>query len=183
VTSMFSIVRICNATGTPSLPAKVVPIEYRSVYVVHRSGLGETAAEIAEAFCGGCQEAAAVTGRRMPYTHVIRRDGMIEQAIPWSTVAPHAAAWNTRSASVALVGDFREHAPTVEQWDSLVGLCTLAAVLIGGANGIYGHDELNGSSLGNTRKRCPGHKLSMTLLRRCVRDDILRLCHDAGMVW
>ena len=179
---MFDRVRIHNETGTPSLPRSVVPIDCRSVYTVHRTGLGETAAEIAEAFTGGCPEAAAVTGHCMPYTHVIRRDGRIEQAIPWTQVGPHAAAWNTRSASVAVVGDFRREKPTAEQWDSLVWIATVASLLIGGADGIYGHDELDGSRR-DVSKACPGKLLSMQLLRGSVRERILRLCHDAGMVW
>lgn len=174
--------RIVNATGGTSLPARVVPISHRSVYTVHRTGLGESAQEVARAFEGGNPDAARATGGRMPYTHVVARDGRIEQALGWADVGPHASTWNLRSASVAVVGDFRTHEPTNEQWDSLVWLCSLASVLIGGAAGLYGHDELDGGSR-DPHKECPGKRLDMGILRACVRDSILRLCTDAGMVW
>lgn len=174
--------KIVNATGGISLPARVVPITYRSVYTVHRSGLGETAAEIAHAFEGACPEAARATGGRMPYTHVVRRDGTVEQALGWAEVAPHACAWNTRSASVGVVGDFRTRPPTDEQWESLVWLCSIASVLIGGASGVYGHGELE-HGMNDPDKSCPGVRLDMTILRSAVRETILRLCHDVGMVW
>ena len=179
---MFDVARIHNETGVSSLPSAVVPIDFRSIYTVHRTGIGETAAEIRYGFEGGCPEAAAVTGSKMPYTHVIRRDGRIEQALPWTEVGPHAYAWNTRSASVGVVGDFRDHEPTAEQWDSLVWLCTVAALVVGGADGVYGHDEL-GDGRRDKSKACPGPRLEMRLLRAQVRERILRLCADGGMVW
>jgi len=180
--SYFEDRRILNATGGVSLPARVVPIESRSVYTIHRCGLGETAAEVAHAYEGGCHEAAKATGCRMPYTHVVRRSGLIEQSIGWSEVGPHACAWNAKSASVAVVGDFRERPPTDAQWDSLVWLCCVASILIGGVSGIYGHDELVDGSR-DPRKRCPGSHLDLGVLRSCVRESLLRLCHGVGMVW
>lgn len=173
---------IVDATGVSSAPRKTVEICSRTLFVVHRCGLGETASEIAAAFAGGVPEAAAATGNQMPYTFVIRRNGLIEQALPWTDVAPHARAYNARSASVALVGDMRFDAPTAEQWGSALELCTIAAILTGGASTIYGHDELAGGS-SDPCKECPGVRMRMALLRDSVRESILRLCDSAGMIW
>jgi N-acetyl-anhydromuramyl-L-alanine amidase AmpD len=127
-------------------------------------------------------EAGPVTGYQMPYTFVIGADGEVEQALKLSDFGPHARAWNTKGVGIACVGDFRVDEPPAVQYNALVWLCTVIAKwLPGGANSIYGHDELGGART-DVAKQCPGHRLNMHRLRHHVRAGLVAELTDSGVV-
>mgnify|MGYP003112647175 CR=1 FL=1 len=164
----FVINKIAECDDGKPKPRKIQRIEK---FVVHRIGdsLGETAEEIAVAFRDTSKYAAgSYTNAQQPYTWIIRKDGTIEQALAMTDTGPHAKRWNTRSVSVALIGDFTKHKPTDAQWDSLVNL-SVAMLRMGFT--IHGHTELPGSS-GDLNKRCPGPHLNMEQLRKEARSKI-----------
>ena len=135
----------------------------RSRLVIHRTGLGEHAEEICAAYAHD-PAAAAVTGGQMPYTFIVTRSGIIEQALRVTDIGPHARAWSSTGIGVGIVGDFRSEPPTPEQWQALRVLAHVFSGWLGGPNAIVGHDELPNYSHDLT-KRCPGELLEMTRLR------------------
>ena len=146
--------------------------------IIHRIGesLGTTGEEIAEAFRDTSKWAAgSYTGGEMPYHFIIRKDGTIDQCLTLGDHAPHARRWNASGLAVALIGDFRKHAPTPEQWDALKRFCGLW-VLYGLK--LYGHTELPGGSK-DPSKSCPGNMLDMDELRREAEAHAAELARTA----
>lgn len=154
---------------------RIVEMSKRRLIVVHRCELGETAEEVARGF-----RQVAATGGEMPYTFVLGRHGLVEQALRIQDVGPHARRWNTQGIGISLVGDFREQEPTSSQWMSLVALCHILSGWVDGPNAIYGHDELEGGS-SDPNKECPGKHLSMDTLRYEVREANLARISFAGI--
>jgi len=113
--------------------------EYEKNIAVHRCSIGSEAAEIARAYCTD-PSLAAISKRQMPYTFVIRRCGMMEQALRVLDMAPHNAAFGFQAIGVALVGDFRTEAPTALQWHSLLVLCHVFSGWMKGVASVAGHD-------------------------------------------
>jgi hypothetical protein len=132
--------------------------------VVHQIGesLGKTGAQIAASFRDTSKFAAgSYTGGEMPYSFVIRTNGIIDQCLRLTDTGPHAKRWNSSSVSIALIGDFNKHEPTNEQVCSLIELCV---PLYAYGMSIHGHTELPGSS-SDPAKRCPGKLLDMDVIR------------------
>ena len=139
--------------GTAARPATCAP-DYPGHNPPH--SIGETAVEIA-AWFRTHPEAAGTA--RMPYTFVVRRDGVVEQAL-WLTVsAPHARRWNTRAIGIAIVGDFRHEVPPSLQVDAVTGLCARLNDTLRRPLAIYGHSMWIPDVAGATKdisKQCPG---------------------------
>jgi hypothetical protein len=158
-----------------------VSLDRRSLIVIHRCGLGETAAEIARGF-REIPDAAKATGGEMPYTFIVGRGGCIEQALEISERGPHARNWSTRGVGVGVVGDFRLHAPPPLQWSALVWLCSVLAPWLGGHRAIYGHTDLDAATW-DKDKICPGPLLCVDDLRASVRDESAMGLTDLGVRW
>lgn len=105
----------------------------------------------------------------MPYTFVLRIDGVIEQAVPLDIVTPHAWKRNQDSVGLAVVGDFRFHAPTLEQAHALIEFGSSWLRENPQENCLVGHDELPQGSK-DPNKRCPGRYMNMDAVRVAVRD-------------
>jgi len=136
--------------------------------IVHRIGeeIGKTAVEVACAFRSQDNDWNKVTGRQMPYSFFIRKDGLIEQALEVMDVGWHARRWSKPGIGIAVSGNFNVEAPTAEQWESLAMLCSTLAYWLG----IYelcGHTELPFASK-DPDKVCPGKYLNMDDLREEV---------------
>ena len=132
--------------------------------IVHRIGasLGADGPTIAAAFRDQSRFAAgSYTGGEMPYHFVIRENGTVDQCLTLGDNAPHARRFNVSGLAVGVIGDFRRHAPTPEQWQALREFCGLW--LLYGLD-VYGHDELPGGSK-NPAKQCPGRFLDLPTLR------------------
>lgn len=150
--------------------------------VIHRFGVPgcETAAQIA-----AWERTQTSLGSKMTYNWVIRKSGLIEQALPLDVWGWHARGHSQGKQGVACVGDFRKEPPTDAQMDSLVNLCAAFAMRRGEIQ-IYGHDELPNSS-SDPNKQCPGCRLDIGTLHQAVRarmkaygDGSLK---DAGVVY
>jgi hypothetical protein len=162
-------------------PTHTVPLGVRRVMAVHRCGLGDTAAQIALAYRGGCPEAAKATGGRMPYHLVILPNGIIEQAAPLDAVTPHARSWNHVAIGVAVIGDFRNETPSIEQWDALRKLAHTCSGWLGGRLAVKGHDEL-AEARADKSKGCPGKGLDMEALRAEILEaDTVRVVCRYGI--
>ena len=55
--------------------------------------------------------AGAYTGGELPYSLLVLPSGDIEQGLALDDVGPHARKWSSPTIGVALLGDFRAHAP------------------------------------------------------------------------
>lgn len=142
--------------------------------MIHRIGpfLGSTEAKNAVAISKWFQmHEDAHTGREMPYTFVIGKDGTTEQALALGDIGPHAKKFNKPAVSVAFIGDFREVAPSSEAFHAGVELVSELISWIGcGTLGIYSHSELIAQGASSDRtKQCPGHLFSMNAFRSEVQ--------------
>jgi hypothetical protein len=142
--------------------------DHQQRLVVHRCSLGPEAADIARAYCTD-PSLAAVSRRQMPYTFVIRRCGMMEQALRALDVTPHGVAFGFPGIGVALIGDFRTEAPTSLQWHSLLVLCHVFSGWLKGAESIMGHDGFPVSREEHVVD-CPGQYLDI----RRLWDEVQR---------
>ena len=146
----------------------------RSLMVIHRCELGDTAEDIAHAYRTR-PSAAAVTGGEMPYTFVVQRDGVIEQALLLSDVGPHARRWSPRGFGVAVIGDFRMREPSPAQWEAVRALGHVCTGFLGGCGRIVAHDELEGG-MSDATKACPGSWFGMARMRDEIRQaDTMRI--------
>jgi hypothetical protein len=91
----------------------------------------------------------------MPYTFIVFPDGVVEQALPLSIVAPHGRKWNTRAVGVGFFGDFTKYAPTAEQLLGGQELVALLAQAFTIKPSIVGHTYVPDST-SDTGKDCPG---------------------------
>lgn len=121
------------------------------------------------------------TGNRNPYSLLVRYpEGVIEQCTPLREVTAHAAAWNSRSIGMAVVGDFRKHHPDPRQWDRAL---LLAAAVSQALNlRIVGHTELGSSGTHDPTKQCPGRLWPMSAFRAQVAGLISRNRGDLGTI-
>jgi len=110
-------------------------------------------------------EAGSYTGGKMPYPFIIRTSGVIDQCVPVKAITPHARKWNRQGLAVAVVGDFRNRAPTPVQWHTLQDF--LACWHAYGLE-ITGHDSLEGGS-SNSNKKCPGWMFGLGVLKEDAR--------------
>ncbi len=119
------------------------------------------------------------TGGDMPYPLIIEADGKITQTLPFNLIAPHAVAANPSTIGLALIGDFREQAPSGPQMKSLLQTCIQLVMAIGIpteklSEHLRGHDEIPGASR-DPDKECPGRILDMTDLRRRVSQSVSQI--------
>lgn len=155
---------------------RLVDLSSRTCVVVHRCSLGATAEEIATVYAQH-PDIGPLTAFQMPYTIVVGPNE-IEQALRLGDYGPHALAWSS-GIGIAVVGDFRERPPSQWQYDALLQVCHTLSGWIGGAERIFGHDELEGGSR-DPDKRCPGAALDMDRLRADVRAADLARVECAG---
>lgn len=126
------------------------------------------------------------TGGQHPYHVLVRTDGVVEQCLPLTVIAPHARGHNMHAIAIALAGDFRSRAPTPQQWHTLT---QLAGVCMAAGMTVSGHDELDGASA-DAKKECPGRYLDMADLRTeaaAVAEDVGDVDHgvlvEMGFRW
>ena len=138
--------------------------------VIHRIkvshvGYTDDASGIA-AFFARHPEGIKATGGRMAYHFVVRKDGIVEQAVDIETSAPHARAYNGSSIGVAVIGDFTRERPTEAQlWGLMRCLSKLHALYPKAV--IVSHDSLPGGST-DPDKRCPGPYVDVHAIARAV---------------
>ncbi len=134
--------------------------------VVHRSHLAETGEITAEWFKthdeGG-------TGRKIPYHIYIRKDGTIEQLVPFGRIAPGATSLNKTGIQIALCGDLRQYPPTPKQAEALGKVLQDLTSWLGKVR-IVGHTEIPGTSSDPT-KECPGKHLNMDGVRKLAEEN------------
>lgn len=129
---------------------------------VHRISVGETAREISDFFKEKMPEYGG-----MPYSIIVTRYGVVEQAVRLSRVTNHALVWNRRSIAVGVVKEEKE-IPSEDQYRSLVWACVELSKMNPLAR-VLGHDEMHGGS-SDKNKVCPG--LDMDKLRSDVNDEL-----------
>ncbi len=122
-----------------------------------------------------------ITGR-LPY-HFVLGESDLEQGVALSHKGCHAAGYNWNAVAVCILGTFRSGvAPSSEQWENLVELCTVLMGLYSlSVEAVVGHhrpdprDEagellyLPGSS-SDTKKKCPGPGFSIAQLRADLKS-------------
>ena len=143
--------------------------------IIHRAGLSiaRTPDKLIEAFQDTREFAAgSFTGGQIPYTFLITTDGRVYQLLHVDDVGWHARRWSLTGIGVAVAGDFRNHEPTEEQWDSLLELSALLCYWIGPGYQLAGHTELP-LATNIAGKECPGSHLDMAELREQVKDRVL----------
>lgn len=145
--------------------------------IVHRieEELGEDAPALAKAFKDTTKFAAgSYTGGEMPYSFVLCKNGVWEQALQLGDVGPHAMRYNADGVGLAVIGDFRHQTPTAVQWIALVEFCTMLVGWMGVPveQCLFGHDELEGATK-DPNKECPGKLIDMNELRNEVRLTLL----------
>lgn len=144
------------------------PVSRINRLVIHRIGesVGTNAIEIATAFrdTSTPQSPGRWTGGQVPYTFIVRRDGVCEQLLTLDDLGWHAKRWSKPGIGIACVGSFHlsDH-PTVAQWETLCNLCSKLAWWLG-VYELSGHTEL-AHSTSDPGKSCPGSNLDMNLLR------------------
>jgi hypothetical protein len=127
----------------------------------HRNDVGETAEEIVEWYKAN---AAEVGSPLMPYSFVIRRDGMIEQALPLEAIGPHGRDWNRHAIGVTLVGDFRtklKKPPSSSQIDASIWLLRRLFDYARRPLKVVGHSISPGASKWGSAHDCPGNLFPM----------------------
>jgi len=132
----------------------------------------------------------AYTGRENPYHFLIQPDAVAVQCIELSERGAHARRWNSSAIAVALMHDTLHSPLPHEMGVTLIKLCRLLCVWLGGVRGVvYGHDELPAGS-SNPNKRCPA--IDMENVRDLLDDgmapwlkldpkEIEKLLTDAGI--
>ena len=147
--------------------------------IIHRleEALGQDAPTLAKAFRDTSKFAAgSYTGGEMPYSFVLTKSGVWEQALALGDVGPHAMRYNAEGVGLAVIGDFRHETPTAVQWIALVEFCCQLVNWIGLPVNecLFGHDELPGASK-DQEKECPGRYIDMRELRSEVNLTRLSL--------
>ena len=107
------------------------------------------------------------TGGLVPYHFLLRSDNVLEQLLPLSAIAQHAAGYNGQSVGFAIAGNYDIH--HMPQWmhDSAVeALSTIA--LLSKRMLIMGHCPELTISQKDPDKRCPGKFVDMSMLRHNV---------------
>lgn len=153
----------------------------RSSVVVHRTGMGNCALDISRAFQAE-GPAGDATGHHMPYTIVIGRYGIVEQALRIGDYGPHALSWSITGIGVALIGDMRVEPPTRLQYDALIEVCSVLCGWLGGPSVVWGHDELRDATRDPLRE-CPGRYLDMGRVRSDVQEHSRLACENAGFIF
>lgn len=110
----------------------------------------------------------AYTAGQMPYTLVIRRNGLIEQSLHYTDLGPHALSYSAKGLGIAVVGDHRYTAPTAEQ---LMGCIEIGALLHAFGHEEAGHTELDGGA-NDDSKVCPGVLFGMDDMRIAIRSHV-----------
>jgi N-acetyl-anhydromuramyl-L-alanine amidase AmpD len=130
--------------------------------MIHRIGVGETAESIAEWFAKNGPD--WIGTRSMPYHFVVRRLGMMEQALPLVTMAPHGWKWNRQTVSIAVPGDFRHQSPGDAQVAAIIVLCARIQDRLGRRLTIVGHTDVDGATK-DASKVCPGPLFPMKRIK------------------
>lgn len=140
--------------------------------LIHRisSELGRNAKEITASFNDTSTKysAGSYTGGKMPYTFVIREDGLVEQARPLTLVTPHAKGYNQAYVSIACIGDYRKHKPSKQQWLAAAFLVESLRQKLRKPLAVFGHTEKKNASA-DPDKQCPGKYWNMDKFRVAVR--------------
>lgn len=148
--------------------------------IIHRVGkdhrtkanLGDTGPEIALKFLHD-PAIAKYTGGQNPYTFYIGKDGTIWQALPVDEVGNHARKWNKRGIGIACIGDFRDTAPSVEQFNACLNLCTYLLKCLGlRHDAVGGHSEFGASATNSPNKECPGSRFDVPYLRHELANAV-----------
>ena len=122
----------------------------------------------------------SVTGGELPYCVLIDGRGVKSLALAFSDIGRHARKYNSKSLSVAVIGDTRKKPPTRQQYnetvDCLAELCPAHDIDPLGADSadvpyLAGHDEFPGGS-SDPNKQCPGIYMPMAQVRHDVADRI-----------
>lgn len=142
---------------------KLRPLSLIEALVVHRQEMGETTLTCADAF----SDRKLGTGGYMPYHFIVRRDGVIEQAVALEVAAPGASRLNRVGVQISVFGDFRKVSPPAAQSDALRDLLLLLTYKIGKCS-ISGHTLAMAPYGGTPGKICPGDKLGLEIIRQDV---------------
>jgi len=142
--------------------------------VIHRCDVGLSAHDAHLAYRDTRKyEAGWYTGGRFPYHYLIGKDGLVEQCLPTSFIGYAAKGLNECGIHIALIGDFRKHAPTAEQVEALQELCRRLQLGFGRKLKVRGHTEEPGASV-DPNKECPGRYLDVAELRQRLAEWHIR---------
>lgn len=86
------------------------------------------------------------------YHFLIGPDGQVFEGRPPHVVGAHVRRRNTLKLGICLIGDFRNHPPSPEALQSLVGLVSWLRYLFGIGRHLYGHRDF-------VQTECPGDVL------------------------
>ncbi len=106
----------------------------------------------------------------MPYTFIITKMGIVEQALPLKVRAPHAWTWNSRAIGVGVIGDFRVTGPSPQQYAACAGLAVRLQDQLHRPLHIAGHTHLEKATK-QTDKVCPGDKFIIDAVRESVGTE------------
>lgn len=99
------------------------------------------------------------------YHYYVRKDGSIIQLKPDNEVAPHALYYNNNCVAICLEGNFSDEFIEDTQKEALIYITDKMLKKYNlTADNIKGHGELKGN---NTE--CPGTKLNIEEIRKCLR--------------
>lgn len=140
--------------------------------VVHRTIWDGDAVEVCKRFqsyepVNGRSGLAQYTGKENPYHFIIQPNANAVQCIALNERGAHARRWNSSGIAIALMHD-TIHSPLPHAMGvTLIRLCRILCLYVGGAEKLFGHDELPGARKDPT-KVCPG--ISMHEVRKLVRE-------------
>ena len=126
--------------------------------VLHRNSVKTKAVDFARWFR---DEGHEWTGsKKMSYHFVVRKDGVIEQAVPLDRIAPAAKGMNSTGIQVCVVGDFTQKKPTKAQVASVTELLFRLRRAFPKAE-VVGHSP---------SKPCPGPLFPLEAVKREVEE-------------
>jgi len=136
--------------------------------VIHRFTLNDGEDDVVRA--SDFLKAYPGLGGCMSYDLCIKKNGIIQQALPTNRHGWHAKGWSKTRLGIAVFGDFRTEQPTDAQWESLVWLLAQLSVMKNAIR-FAAHDQLTNAS-NDPDKKCPGYNLNMNLLHDYVKLGI-----------
>jgi len=106
---------------------------------------------------------------KMAYHLVIRPSGLVEQALPFDRVSPHARVYNSGYIGVACIGDFRTEPMRDPQRWALLDVLEWCSMYRGGVVDCFGHTE-KPDATSYKGHDCPGVNVDMDAIRAAVAE-------------
>jgi len=122
----------------------------------------------------------------MPYTFIVQVNGVIAQCVNLQTKTPHAGGYNRRAVGIGVVGDFRDHRPTVAQTFACVTLAVTLAEMLPAPPLVTVHGAIPKATKDKNKllggaEECPGEHFHKTWYR--ARDAVSRRMKQERIEW